>query len=210
MASKTSTQSSPTRAQKLASEGSANDSSAPSSPGMKDQSNTELLNSLQNRAQVFNQPWEAVEKVQGDSISIATWKAKLKELEDAKSANKKLSNELKSITFGQENKMTYFQFSKAIIKAAKKTALSPEEKSKGWYIYSKDIIQPLVDKRSEVLNSIRQNVFSDEDAISFAREARKNVMEETDLAKKRWSSHLTDRIHQMAKKSRDSWQAIKP
>ena len=98
MASKTSTQSSPTRAQKLASEGSANDSSAPSSPGMKDQSNTELLNSLQNRAQVFNQLWEAVEKVQGDSISIATWKAKLKELEDAKSANKKLSNELKNAT----------------------------------------------------------------------------------------------------------------
>ena len=35
-------------------------------------------------------------------------------------------------------------------------------------------------------------------------------MEEIDLAKKRWSSHLTDRIQQMAKKSRDSWQAIKP
>jgi len=71
------------------------------------------------------------------------------------SYNEELSNELKSITFGQENKMTYFQFSKAIIKAAKKTAVSPEEKSKGWYIYSKSIIQPLVAKRSEVLDSIR-------------------------------------------------------
>jgi chromosome segregation ATPase len=59
-------------------------------------SNTELLSSLQNRAQVFNQLWQAVEKVQGESISIATWKAKLKELEDAKNANKKLSNELKN------------------------------------------------------------------------------------------------------------------
>ena len=36
------------------------------------------------------------------------------------SFNEKLSNELKDIIFGQENKMTYYQFSKAIIKAAKK------------------------------------------------------------------------------------------
>ena len=89
------------------------------------------------------------------------------------SFNEKLSNELKDIIFGQENKMTYYQFSKAIIKAANKTTLSLEEKSKGWYNYSNNIIQPLVDKRSEVLNSIRQNSFSDKDAISIAREARK-------------------------------------
>ena len=75
------------------------------------------------------------------------------------SYNEELNNELKSITFEQENKMNYFQLSKAIIKAAKKIALSPEEKSKGVYIYPKIIIQPLVDKRSEVLDSIRQNAF---------------------------------------------------
>ena len=34
-------------------------------------------------------------------------------------------------------------------------------------------------------------------------------MKGIDLAKNRWSSHLADRIHQMAKISRDSWQAIK-
>ena len=37
--------------------------------------------------------------------------------------NEELSNELKSITFEQENKMNYFQCSKAIIKAAKKKQL---------------------------------------------------------------------------------------
>ena len=125
------------------------------------------------------------------------------------SYNEELNNELKSITFEQENKMNYFQLSKAIIKAAKKIALSPEEKSKGLYIYPKIIIQPLVDKRSEVLDSIRQNSLSDEDAISFAREARKKVLEGIEVAKNRWPRHLVDRIHQMAKKSRDSWQAIK-
>ena len=48
----------------------------------------------------------------------------------------------------------------------------PQRKSKGWYNFSKNIIQPLVDKRSEVLNYIRQ-FFSNEDAISLAREAKK-------------------------------------
>ena len=33
-------------------------------------------------------------------------------------------------------------------------------------------------------------------------------MKELDLAKNRWSSHLADRIHQMAKNSRDSCQTI--
>lgn len=75
------------------------------------------------------------------------------------SYNEELNNKLKSITFEQENKMKYFQLSKAIIKAAKKIVLSPEEKSKGLYIYPKIITQPLVDKRSEVLDSIRQNAF---------------------------------------------------
>ena len=60
----------------------------PGTPGTPDNangvSNDDLLDHLQSRAQVFNQLWQAVEKVQGDSISVATWKAKLKELDDAK------------------------------------------------------------------------------------------------------------------------------
>ena len=34
--------------------------------------------------------------------------------------------------------------------------------------------------------------FSDEDAISFAREAKKNILEGIELAKNRWSRHLAD------------------
>jgi chromosome segregation ATPase len=61
-------------------------------------SNDELLDHLQSRAQVFNQLWQAVEKVQGDSISVATWKAKLKELDDAKAVSKKLKKELQAVS----------------------------------------------------------------------------------------------------------------
>ena len=85
-------------AAKSAQGGVVSSPSTPGTPGTPGVSNDELLNSLQSRAQVFNQLWQAVEKVQGDSISIATWKAKLKELEDAKAVNKKLSNELKQAT----------------------------------------------------------------------------------------------------------------
>ena len=77
----------------LRAEGSA--SEAPGTPGTPTNgegsaSNDELLDHLQSRAQVFNQLWQAVEKVQGDSISISTWKAKLKELDDAKAVSKDL------------------------------------------------------------------------------------------------------------------------
>ena len=51
------------------------------------------------------------------------------------------------------------------MKASSKVASCVKEKSKGWYNVSKSIVQPLVDKWSEMLNSIRQNVYSNEDAI---------------------------------------------
>ena len=76
-------------------------SDAPGTPGTPDKggvSNDELLDHLQSRAQVFNQLWQAVEKVQGDSISVATWKAKLKELDDAKAVGKKLKKELQAVS----------------------------------------------------------------------------------------------------------------
>ena len=74
----------------------------PGTPGTPDNangvSNDDLLDHLQSRAQVFNQLWQAVEKVQGDSISVATWKAKLKELDDAKAVSKKLKKELQAVS----------------------------------------------------------------------------------------------------------------
>ena len=60
--------------------------------------------------------------------------------------------------------------------------------------FPKDIIQPLVDKRSEILHSIRQIFLSNEDAISLAKEVRRNLCEGMNLAKNRWSRSLADRI----------------
>ena len=66
---------------------------------------------------------------------------------------------LKIIRFGQEDKLSYCQFSEALMKASSKVASCVKEKSKGWYIFSKSIVQPLVDKQSKILHSIRQNVY---------------------------------------------------
>ena len=71
-----------------------------------DVSNEQLIDSLHTRAQVFNQLWQAVEKVQGDSISVSTWKAKLQELDDAKAVSTKLSQELKTATSKQAELVT--------------------------------------------------------------------------------------------------------
>ena len=91
------------------------------------------------------------------------------------------------------------------MKALSKVASCVKEKSKGWYNISKSIVQPLVDKRSEILHSIRQNVYSNEDAIILAKEVRRNLREGIELAKNRWSRHLADRIHQMPQNPKDSW-----
>ena len=66
---------------------------------------------------------------------------------------------LKIIRFGQEDKLSYCQFSEALMKASSKVASCVKEKHKDWYNFSKSIVQPLVDKQSKILHSIRQNVY---------------------------------------------------
>ena len=88
--------------------------------------------------------------------------------------NNYLSAEIQNMRFGQQNKLSHSQFSVGPMKAKSKVVSCAKEKSKGWYYFSKGIIQPLVDKRSVVLHSIRHNVYSNEGAISLKREVRRN------------------------------------
>ena len=122
--------------------------------------------------------------------------------------NNYLSAEIQNMRFGQQNKLSHSQFSVGPMKAKSKVVSCAKEKSKGWYDFSEGVIQPLIYKRSEVLHSIRQNIYSNEDAISLAKVVRLNLREGIDLAKDRWSRHLADRIHQIPQNPKDSWQAI--
>ena len=109
--------------------------------------------------------------------------------------NEVLSDEIKDIKFGQQNKLSYSQFSKVIMNPSRKVVLYAKAIYKGWYNLFKDIIQPLDDKRSEVLHFICQIFPSNEDTISLAKEVRRNLREGISLEEKIRPRHLTDKIH---------------
>ena len=69
-------------------------------------------------------------------------------------------------------------------------------------------MQPLIDKRSTVLNDIRQLDYSTSTAKEMAKEARKNLSERISLAKSRWAGKLADRINDMANYPKDAWKAV--
>ena len=71
--------------------------------------------------------------------------------------------------------MNYLNFSKAVMSAAKKIASSNIKGSPGWFTLSKNVIKPLLEKRSKVLNLIRQSNFPKKQAINMAKEVKFNL-----------------------------------
>ena len=68
--------------------------------------------------------------------------------EDVKSTRYKvLSVESRIINFGQQNKLSYSQCYREIMKALGKVTSCTKAKSKDWCNLSKDIIQPIVNKK---------------------------------------------------------------
>ena len=78
--------------------------------------------------------------------------------------------------------------------AARKPASCNIKSSPGWFILSKDIIKPLLEKRTKVLNLIRKNNFPQEQAIKIARDIKSNLREGIELAKSTWTENLANRI----------------
>ena len=66
----------------------------------------------------------------------------------------------------------------------------------------------MVDKRSTVLNDIRQLNFSTRTAKEMAKEARTDLSEGISLANSRWSSKLAYTIHDMDNYPKDTWKAV--
>ena len=110
--------------------------------------------------------------------------------------------------FKNSEDINYTDFSNSIIEAANDVASTIKSDSSGWYNHSKHILQPLIGKRSTVLNDIRQLDYSTSTAKEMAKEARKNLSEGISLAKSRWSGKLADRIHDMANYPKDAWKAV--
>ena len=94
------------------------------------------------------------------------------------------------------------------IETAEKVALSKEKMPSGWYNCSINIIKPLMDKKSKVLDSIRQNKFPESQAKLKTKEGRQNFKNGIILAKTKWSNHLTKRIHDVSANPRYSWKGV--
>ena len=104
--------------------------------------------------------------------------------------------------------INYSNFSKGIMSAAKKSVSCEFKKSPGWFILSKDILAPLMEKRSKVLNLIRQNNFPQDRAINMAKEVKFNLREGIELAKSKWTEVLANIIHDLANSPRGAWKAV--
>ena len=80
---------------------------------------------------------------------------------------------IKELKFDSKNDwMDYLNFSKPVMSTAKKSASCNIKSSPGWFIISKDIIKPLLKKRSKVLKRIRHNSFWQEQAIKMTKRYR--------------------------------------
>lgn len=75
----------------------------------------------------------------------------------------------------------------------KNKSLTKANSLSGWDKYSIDIIKPLLNKRSKVLDLIRQNKFSESQAKGTATETRLNFTYGINLAKSKLSNYLSDR-----------------
>ena len=56
-----------------------------------------------------------------------------------------------------------------------------------------------MDKRTQVLDLLRQEVLNSDNAKKFAKEARKNMIDGIELAKYKWSNQLAGRIHKISR-----------
>ena len=71
--------------------------------------------------------------------------------------NKFLKGNLKKYNFtSNKNEISYTVFSDILMKSAREILPPNKIDSPGWFNFSRDILQPLIDERTDILNRIRQ------------------------------------------------------
>ena len=90
------------------------------------------------------------------------------------------------------------------MRAAKEDEKKESSTSERWYNFQKDLLDSLMIKRTEILDSVRQGKFTSTQAKIMCRDARRNLKEGVSVVKSNWTSCLSERIHAMSQNSRDS------
>ena len=105
--------------------------------------------------------------------------------------------------------MTYSVFSNLLMRSSSEVASKKRDNTSGWFNESKEMLQPLFEKRAKTLNNVRQNDIPSSEAKDMCRLANKNLQEAIAVAKENWTSKLVDKIHQMSESPKKSWKAVK-
>ena len=113
--------------------------------------------------------------------------------------NKFLKGNLKKYNFtSNKNEISYTVLSDILMKSARERLPPNKIDFPGWFNFSRYILQPLIDERTEILNRIRQIDLDPKLAKYLASSARRNVNDGSELAKSRWTHFLAEKIHKLS------------
>ena len=70
-----------------------------------------------------------------------------------------------------------------LLKVALEVSSNKETESSGWYNFSRNLLKPFMNKRTQVLDIIRQNYFHKDVTQNMAKEVKKHLIDGIELAK---------------------------
>jgi hypothetical protein len=109
--------------------------------------------------------------------------------------------------------MDFTEFNASILQAGELTANVLKEKCKGWFQFSRDMLNPLLTKQNQLLHTFRCSHNLSDDIVNTIRadlrRAQRRVNDAVSLAKSKWYADLCQKIHDMGMNPRLAWEHIR-
>jgi hypothetical protein len=108
--------------------------------------------------------------------------------------------------------MDYKEFNEAIRQAGTKTVLSLKEGCKGWYMFSRNNLLPILEEKNQLVHTLRQQdhpMVASESLKCSLKRMSKQVKVMVLLAKLPWYSHVCLHIHDMRMDPWVAWEYIR-
>ena len=120
---------------------------------------------------------------------VIHWKY-IKEKEEVnKKFNVNLRNRLKTTC-------NYTEFNDAILRSREETAMKKNSEDQGWYHFSRNTLTPTLEAINSVIHAIRtENSTLSSRTLRHLKTLQQKVDQAVRVAKKRWSCHLAEEIH---------------
>jgi hypothetical protein len=109
--------------------------------------------------------------------------------------------------------MSYDNFCKAVVRAAKETAIAINCKCEGWYTASKSILAPAIQEKNRLHHRVHDRSGLSPDKVAEIKAQLKVINKRNhdlvDLAKARWYKGICGKIHKMRMDPRLVWENIR-